>query len=307
MGVEQAVLAFLSHYGYVALFVLLTLETAMILHFVPGEIIVGVAASQLARSPASLAAVVLDAAAGATTGSLLLYGITRYGGRGLLERLHLAEKGHWLASMERWFARPSGEALVFVLRFVPVVRAVVTIPAALARMDVKRFALYSAGGNLIFAWIVAGSTYAGARSPRVRAMLDAARAWIGPRAWFLLVVGALAAVVAFWLWRRRKHIARAPERELPRAWRGAALATIAAAFALALLAIVLPGVAGAIVNAIARDYAQWADEHGLSLAARAFLVSGELLGVGLLALALTRSVRALVRRARGGGAGGRGA
>ncbi len=46
-GFEQSVIHFIRAYGYVALFVLLALETAMILHFVPSEVIVPVAAATL--------------------------------------------------------------------------------------------------------------------------------------------------------------------------------------------------------------------------------------------------------------------
>ena len=70
-GFEQAAIHFLHSYGYVALFVLLALETSMILHFVPSEVIVTVAAATLATNRAQLILVVAVSTLGATAGSAL--------------------------------------------------------------------------------------------------------------------------------------------------------------------------------------------------------------------------------------------
>ena len=73
-GFEQAAVHFLHSYGYVALFVLLALETSMILHFVPSEVIVTVAAATLATDTTQLVLVVTVSTLGATAaGSLMLY------------------------------------------------------------------------------------------------------------------------------------------------------------------------------------------------------------------------------------------
>jgi len=55
-------------------------ETSMILHFVPTEVIVTVAAATLATDTTQLVLVVAVSTLGATAGSLMLYAFARYGG-----------------------------------------------------------------------------------------------------------------------------------------------------------------------------------------------------------------------------------
>ncbi len=108
-GFEQAALQFLHTYGYVALFVLLALETAMILHFVPSEVIVTVAAATLATNGIQLVLVIAVSTLGATAGSLMLYGFARYGRCRFLDRdprfFGLNQKRR--ARLESWFQHPS--------------------------------------------------------------------------------------------------------------------------------------------------------------------------------------------------------
>jgi membrane protein DedA with SNARE-associated domain len=127
-------------YGFLALFVLMALESSMVLAFLPGEAVVASAAALLARDAPSLALVVLVASLGATAGSLLLYLVARHGHR-VLPRS---------ARIEAWFARPRGERIVLWLRMVPVLRALVSVPAGLARMDPVRFTTYTLVGSLAF-------------------------------------------------------------------------------------------------------------------------------------------------------------
>src|SRR5438067_12713943 len=117
-GVEHAIGDFLARYGYLAYFVLLTLETAFILHFLPGEIIVSAAAAKLATSPVQLALVILVGTAATTTGCLIFYAIVRYGGRSVVDKLAGRHAKHF-DKMQELFDKPAGEAMVFVFRFLP--------------------------------------------------------------------------------------------------------------------------------------------------------------------------------------------
>ena len=161
-GIGSIVLDLIHQYGYLALFVYLVLETAFILHFAPSELVVPVAASILVHGPLSFALFVLDATAGATLGSLLLYGLfDRYGER-TLDRygryFHLTEAN--VDRSRRWFQR-WGESTVLWGRFLPLVRAVISIPAGIAHMERRKFAVYSAGGSGLFAAAVAGLVLTG--------------------------------------------------------------------------------------------------------------------------------------------------
>ena len=136
-GFEHTALQFLHNYGYLALFVLLALETSMIMHFIPSEVIVTVAAGTLATNRTQLVLVIAVSTLGASVGSLICYAFARYGGRRFLDRhprlFGLNAKRR--ERLEMWFQRPAGESLVFFLRLVPFFRAAVSLPAGLAGME----------------------------------------------------------------------------------------------------------------------------------------------------------------------------
>ncbi|HZD43662.1 MAG TPA: VTT domain-containing protein, partial [Methanomicrobiales archaeon] len=119
------------------------LETAFILHFVPSEIVVPVAASQLVHDPISFGLFVLDTTTGATVGSLLAYYLLGKQSDTILSRygylIHVSEDD--LRRGRRWFRR-WGESSVFWGRMLPLMRAVISIPAGIAEMDLRKFVAY---------------------------------------------------------------------------------------------------------------------------------------------------------------------
>lgn len=218
-GLLQWVLALVHQYGYFALFVYLVLETAFLLHYVPSEVVIPVAASTLVHDPLSFVAFVLDATAGATTGSLLAYLVLGRYGREALERyghrVHLSER-----SLERSEAafRRYGESSVFWGRMLPFLRAFISIPAGLAEMDLRRFLVYSAAGALLFN---TGLTYlvytgAGTTSPLdlfvtwASATLATEVAYVERNTAFVVVIVGMAVVLGALLWSGRDWIRRYP-------------------------------------------------------------------------------------------------
>lgn len=150
-GFVHAVIAFVAAYGYVAVFVYMIFETAFLLHFVPSEVVVPAAASQLVHNPASFVLFVCVTTAGATIGSLLAYVLFgRYGER-VLERygqfVHVSDRD---IERSQGVFRRYGESSVFWARMFPFLRALISIPAGLAEMDVRRFVLYSTAGAALF-------------------------------------------------------------------------------------------------------------------------------------------------------------
>ena len=50
---------------------------------------------------------------------------------------------------EKWFER-KGEKTIFISRFVPIVRHLISIPAGIGKMNLKKFILYTVVGALIW-------------------------------------------------------------------------------------------------------------------------------------------------------------
>ncbi|HVP05407.1 MAG TPA: DedA family protein [Dehalococcoidia bacterium] len=105
-------------------------------------------------------------ALGNTIGSLIAYYAGAWGGRPLLEKygkyVLITRKDVDMA--HRWFER-HGEITVLASRVLPVVRTFISLPAGIARMDVKRFAVLSFVGSypwslaLIFAGYQLGANW----------------------------------------------------------------------------------------------------------------------------------------------------
>ena len=94
--------------------------------------------------PLSLAVVILVGVAGEVLGSLAGYGIGRYGGRALVDKVGkyvlLTHKD--LDRAEAWFAR-RGEPVVFFGRFIPLLRSFVSFAAGLGEMALAKFTLFT--------------------------------------------------------------------------------------------------------------------------------------------------------------------
>ena len=105
-------------------------------------------------------AMALAGTLGYFVGSLIGWGIGRYGGRPLLER-----RGRWfhltperLDRAERWFDR-WGNVGVLVGRVTPVVRSFVSIPAGVFEMPLAPYSFYTLVGSAIWAFAIAGAGY----------------------------------------------------------------------------------------------------------------------------------------------------
>ena len=136
---------------------------------------------------------------GYLVGSLLGWGIGRYGGQPLLER-----HGRWfhvtpekLARAERWFQRYEIWT-VFVARMLPVVRSFVSIPAGIAGVKLVPYTVLTFLGTLPWCFGIAGAGYL--LGERWETFHDQFR-WID-YVIIALIVLAIAYLI-FRAWRRR--------------------------------------------------------------------------------------------------------
>lgn len=151
-------------HGYLAVFVLMALSSMFIP--IPTEIVMvfggALAAPDFVRTEGhrlDLVAVSLAGVAGTLVGSWAAYALGYAGGRPLAERWgrYVLLRPHHLDRAHAWFER-HGEAAVFWGRNVPVVRALISLPAGVARMGLVRFTVFTALGSLpwCFGLAVAG-------------------------------------------------------------------------------------------------------------------------------------------------------
>ncbi len=136
---------FIGALGYVSVFLLMTAES-MILP-VPSEAVMPFAGWLIASGDFTFFGVIFFSTLGSLTGSLLSYFIGQYGGRPLIAKwgkyflLNEAD----LIKTENFF-RQKGELTIFVSRFIPIVRHLISLPAGLAKMNLWKFCLYTVIG-----------------------------------------------------------------------------------------------------------------------------------------------------------------
>ncbi|MFB6169045.1 MAG: DedA family protein [Haloferacaceae archaeon] len=145
-----------SDLALVALFVVFVLEGAMLMYFMPSELVVPGALALLGTTPVRVATVLAVAVVGATVGQYLLFRLARRVGREyLLDSRWFRVSEDRLARFEGWFDRwgvvvvPVSNALLFT-------RGMLTAPAGFADLDDRRFVALSALGTAVFESALAG-------------------------------------------------------------------------------------------------------------------------------------------------------
>jgi membrane protein DedA with SNARE-associated domain len=141
----QYITAFIDTTGYASVFVLMVMESMVFP--VPSEAVMPFAGFLIAEAKFTFAMVIAASTAGSIVGSLLSYWIGRYGGRPFIDRFgkfFLLNRDD-LTATEKFFNR-YGEATIFICRFIPVVRHLISIPAGTGRMNLIKFSLYTIAG-----------------------------------------------------------------------------------------------------------------------------------------------------------------
>lgn len=142
--------------GYPGIFLLMLVESCGIL--MPSEVIMPFSGFLVADGRMTLWAITASGTIGNLIGSLLAYWIAYKGGRPLIEKYgkYILISKHDLDLADRWFSK-YGDWTVFFGRLLPVVRTYISFPAGIAKMDVKKFALYTTLGalpwTLLFGWL----------------------------------------------------------------------------------------------------------------------------------------------------------
>jgi membrane protein DedA with SNARE-associated domain len=200
---EHLITDYILHYGYLAVFVLMVLESACIP--VPSEVTMlfggalanGAFLTSLGQQakPLNFVVVALMGTLGNLVGSWIAWGVGYRGGRPLIERWgrYIFLRQHELDRAEAWFDR-HGQTAVFVSRLLPVVRTFISLPAGIAEMPFLRFSLYTFLGCLPWTFALTALGYAlGSQWHLVERFL---------RPISIVIALLVLAAAAWWLYRR---------------------------------------------------------------------------------------------------------
>ena len=149
MGLTEALCyyntLFINQCSYVGIFLLMTLESMVAP--IPSELVMPFAGFLIFTGQFNVVPVMVASSLGSIVGSLLSYGMGMLGKPVVLRYgRYLLLNPHHLEWTEQFFLRHGGKT-IFISRFIPVVRHLISIPAGLARMPLIPFILYTAGGG----------------------------------------------------------------------------------------------------------------------------------------------------------------
>lgn len=186
--------------GYPGLFLMIVLESTLVP--IPSLLVMPYAGYLAHRGDFSLPVILIINSAGALVGSGLSYWLGTAGGKPLLLKYgkYFMIKPHDIERTEQFFAR-YGAWTIFIARFLPVIRHIISIPAGVARMPLPQFFALTFlgaslwGGGLMVLGYQLGASWEGiaAKAKRVDLVIAA-----------LIVVGLVAVGLRFYLKRRKQ-------------------------------------------------------------------------------------------------------
>lgn len=186
----------IGQHGYLAVFVLMVLESALIP--IPSEVTMVFGGFLVARGDLSFFWVAMLGALANVLGSWLAYWLGIWGGRPLVERWgkYVLLSPHDIDRAHDWFER-HGEAAVFFGRLLPVVRTFISLPAGVARMPFGKFTLYTFLGCIPWTFALTWAGYA------VGENWKTVLRYGEPVSWAIAI--ALLGVIVWWVRKRLRE------------------------------------------------------------------------------------------------------
>ena len=207
-GLAAWVIEVIERLGYLGIAALIALEN--IFPPIPSEVILTLGGFLVGQGRFSFVVALVAATFGAVVGAWVLYGIGAVLGEARVRWL-IRRYGRWAMLKEEdldkavgWFERHGGKA-VFLCRFVPLVRSLISLPAGIARMSLPRFTLYTTLGSVGWNAVLIGlGWYVGDQWERIAGYMDYFQYAV------ILVIGA---AVLWFIWQRRGALPWSGRRE----------------------------------------------------------------------------------------------
>lgn len=192
----MVIITTISFFGYGGIFLLMFLESSGVP--MPSEVIMPFSGFLAFKGQMVLWTIVIVGTLGNLTGSLFAYWIGVKGGRPLIEKYgkYILISHHDLDVADRLFTK-HGQLVVFFGRLLPVVRTYISFPAGIAKMDLKKFVLYTTLGALPWVWLF------GWLGIRLGANWDSIRVTL--HNFDVSIAFLVVAAVGWYIWRHLKN------------------------------------------------------------------------------------------------------
>lgn len=180
--------------GYPGLFILMMLESASLP--IPSEVVLPLAGYAVFLGKMNLLLAVAVGTVALLVGALIDYYLALKLGRPVVYRLmrRIGVSPTSLDKGERWIDS-KGSATIFIARFIPGLRAAISIPAGLLKMKLSTFVILTAAGSLIWSAVLIYVGYSA--GPLWQVTLDSLAAFAGQAALVVVAVLSILYVVYY--------------------------------------------------------------------------------------------------------------
>ncbi len=203
---EQVIIDLMEQFGYLGVFLLIALEN--IFPPIPSEVILTFGGFMTTYTSLNVPLVIVFATLGSLVGAIVLYFIGKILNKDRLIKIVNGKIGKVLRlkvedieKADKWFDT-KGQITVFFCRFIPIVRSLISIPAGMSEMPMKRFLIYTIAGSAIWntVLVVLGSIM-GENWNSIVSFMDN----YSHIALIILVILFIGAVIYFYYRRSRKR------------------------------------------------------------------------------------------------------
>ncbi|HZE78855.1 MAG TPA: DedA family protein [Nitrososphaeraceae archaeon] len=193
--IVEAITQFISILGYPGIFILMTLESALVP--IPSEIIMPFSGFLSTTGRLEPVGVIIAGSIGNLVGSIMTYYLGLKIGRTLVLKYgkYILFKRRHLELTERLFAK-YGEKISFIGRLLPGIRTYVSLPAGLGKTRPRKFVLYTLAGVVIWNSLL---TFIGMQLGRRWQNIDKYSVYLD-----IIAVALVAAFVIYFVYTNRR-------------------------------------------------------------------------------------------------------
>ncbi len=155
---QEVIINIMNQCGYIGVFLLIAIEN--IFPPIPSEVILLFGGFMTTYSSMSIFGITLAATFGSILGAIILYYVGKILNKERLKKIVSGKVGLVLRlkpsdidNADNWFDT-KGNKTVFFCRFIPLVRSLISIPAGMSEMDMKKFILYTFCGSICWNFVL---------------------------------------------------------------------------------------------------------------------------------------------------------
>ena len=151
---QNTIIEIMNSFGYLGVFLLIALEN--VFPPIPSEVILLFGGFMTTFTDMNIIGVIIASTLGSLLGAIALYYIGKILNKERLKKIITSKPGKLLRltpedidKADNWFDT-KGNKTVFFCRFIPLIRSLISIPAGMSEMPMKKFLVYTIAGSLIW-------------------------------------------------------------------------------------------------------------------------------------------------------------